>query len=139
MTKIHTSSRFDSGFALAGALALLVICAVLGVFFLKMFNLGQEDAARDAMAERAYQAAKAGVDFGLHQTLVNNTCAVAAPSFPGLSDLTVSLSCTRFSTTEAGVAVTVDTWTSLACSAASCPGARTASYVERQLRVSVAR
>lgn len=127
------------GFAMAGVLAILAVCAVLSVYLLKMFNLGQEDAARDVLGERAYQAAKAGVDYGAYQTLINNTCTSAAPSFPGLTDMTVTLSCQRVSTSEAGVAVTVDTWTSVACSAAACPGVKGPAYVERRIQISVAR
>ena len=50
------------------ALALLAICAVFGVFFLKMFLMGQDSAARDAMAEKALQEARAGAEYGAYQS-----------------------------------------------------------------------
>lgn len=139
MINVVLSRRTKSGFALAGALALLAICAALSVFFLKMFNLGQEDLARDALSEKAYQAARAGIDFGAYQTLINNTCVSSTRVFPGIAEMNVSLSCQRVSTSEGGVTVTIDTWTALACSSTSCPGVSGPGYVERQVRISVAK
>lgn len=139
MIKRHHRRLVSRGFAIAGVLAILAVCAVLSVYLVKMFNLGQEDAARDALGERAYQAARAGADYGAYQSLINNSCAAAAPSFPGLTDMTVALSCQRVSTSEAGVPVTVDTWISLACTAAACPGVKGPAYVERRMQITVAR
>lgn len=129
----------ELGFALAGALAILVICAVLGVFFLKIFNLGQEDAARDASSERAYQAARAGGEYAAYQSLVLGGCGSSSLSLAAFADLTVALSCQRFVTTEAGSPVNIDTWIIIACSAASCPGALSSSYVERRVRLVIAK
>lgn len=128
-----------NGFAIGAALAILCICAVFGVFFLKMFVLGQESSARDAMGEKAYQAARAGMEYGAYQSLINSSCLPATLAVPGFTEFTVALSCIRVSTSEAGVPVTVDTWTSLACSGAVCPGAVGPSYVERQIKVTLAK
>lgn len=127
------------GFAIAGALALLVICAALGVYFLKMFNLGQEDSARDSGSERAYQAARAGAEYAAYQSLVAGACSPTVLSFPAFADLTVSLACQRQATLEAGVAINVDAWTVTACSAAACPATPSSSYVERRLRLVIAK
>jgi MSHA biogenesis protein MshP len=129
----------SSGFAIASALGLLVICAVLGVFFLKMFNLGQEDAARDASSERAYQAARAGSEYAAYQSLVLGNCAASLLSLSAFTDLTISLACQRTVALEAGSSVNVDTWTVIACSASSCPGALSSSYVERRMRLVIAK
>ena len=137
--KIHPMRPNEFGFALAGALAILVICAVLGVFFLKMFNLGQEDAARDTSSERAYQAARAGGEHAAYQSLVVGACANSSLSLAAFADLTVALSCQRSATTEAGTSVNVDTWTIVACSKPSCPGSLSPSYVERRLRLVIAK
>lgn len=120
------------------ALALLAICAVFGVFFLTMFNLGQESAARDSMAEKALQAARAGADYGAYQSLINGTCAPSTLSLPGLSDFTVALACSRTSVVEAGTTIKIDSWTSTACSSAACPGTPSGSYVERQVKIDIA-
>lgn len=131
--------RAKSGFALAAALGLLAVCSVLGLFFLKMFTLGQEDAARDASSERAYQAARAGGEYAAYQSLVVGACSSSSVSLAAFADLTVALACQRSVTAEAGAAVNVDTWTVIACSAASCPGSPSSSYVERRLRLVIAR
>ena len=134
---IVASRSSRSGFAIAAALALLAICAVLGVFFLKMFNLGQEDAARDAGAEKAYQAARAGLEYGAYQSLSLGACANSTLALPGFTEFTVQVSCQRISTSEAGVALNVDSWMAIACNASSCPGVANAGYVERQARMSI--
>jgi MSHA biogenesis protein MshP len=124
-----------NGFAIAAALGILVICAVFGVFFMKMFNAAQESTARDAMGERAYQAARAGAEYAAYQSLVKTTCAPSTPSLPGFTEFTVSLTCARTSTSEGGTSVNVDAWTITTCTTASCPGTATAGYVERQIKV----
>lgn len=120
------------------ALALLAICAVFGVFFLKMFLMGQDSAARDAMAEKALQAARAGAEYGAYQSLANGACANATLSLPGFSGFNVAVSCTRASVVEAGEAIKIDSWTATACSAATCPSAPSAAYVERQVKIDIA-
>jgi hypothetical protein len=128
-----------SGFALAAALGVLVICAVFGGFVLKMFNLSQESEARDALGEKAYQAAKGGAEYAAYQSLIKNTCASSNVALPGFSEFTVALTCSRTATSESGVSVSVDLWTVTACSTASCPGTASAGYVERQIKVMFAR
>lgn len=133
-------TRHQRGFAAAASLFLLVVLALLGAALLKIFSASQEDATRDVMGAQAYQAARAGIEYGLYQTLRNGVCSSSTQTFPGLSDYSVALSCSRVSTQEGGVAVDVDTWTSVACNQAPCPAASPdASYVERKLVVQVSK
>lgn len=130
----------SAGFAMAGVLLLLVVLAVLGVSLTRMFIAGQEDAARDAMGSQAYQAARAGLEAGLYQSLRSGVCADSAFTLPGLADYTISLSCARSVTSEGAQPIIIDTWKSLACNQAPCPSsAPRAGYVERELRASVGR
>ena len=129
-----------SGFATFAALAILALCGGFAVFFLKMFTLGQEKAALEAMGEKALQAAKAGGEIAIYQSAVSGSCANSTVSLPGFEEFTVALSCARTTTAEGSVAVTVDQWVVTACNASTCPaGAPSGSYVERQVKLDVAR
>jgi MSHA biogenesis protein MshP len=133
------SKAAQKGFAIAAALAILAVCAVFGIFLLKMFTLGQEGAARDALGEKALQAARAGADYATYQSLVNGSCANATIAFPGFAEFTVALTCSRSTVSEGGASVLMDSWISTACSSTPCPGTASASYIERQVKLDIAK
>jgi hypothetical protein len=129
------------GFATMAALAILVICGGFSIFFLNMFTLGQESAARDALGESALQAAKAGAEVAAYRSMASGSCVNEVLALPGFEQFTVVLACSRVSTTESGAAVTIDRWVSTACSGAAgsaCPGAPGPAYVERQVKIDIA-
>ncbi len=130
------------GFALPTAVFLLVILAALGAFMLGLSQLGSRAQDQDLLGERAYQAARAGIEWGAYQSLRNGTCAGTTLAFSGTSmqDMSTSVSCTRVVADELGTAVDVDQITATACNAAPCPNPAPADgYVERQLTIVVAR
>lgn len=128
-----------NGFAVGASLAVLAICAGFSLYVVQMFTAAQETAAKDFDGEQAYQAAKAGIELAAYQSLVASTCANTSTTFPGLDSYTVSMSCSRTSTSEAGVSILVDSWLITACNAASCPSGVSASYVERQMSATFAK
>lgn len=76
------------GFAVASAVFILVILAVLAAAITLMTTQTQTEHARDTLGSRAYQAARAGLDWGAYQVLdPNNTTATSGtanlPSCPG--------------------------------------------------------
>lgn len=130
------------GIGTTGILLLLVLVAALGVFFVQIFTLGQEDAALDAMSAKAFQAAKAGIEWGKFKSMRQNSCgAFTLSGLTGLEEMRVDITCQRIVTDEGGQSVTVDEWiatacnTSSGCGSAGFPGP---GYVERQLRAVVA-
>lgn len=131
--------KSNAGFALAASLVILVICSVFGVFFTKMFLLGQEDAARDGLGAQAIQAARAGADYAAYQSLRSNSCTNSTVVFVGLSSFNVFLTCSTTTTSEAGASVVIDAWTIVACNSTSCPGTASAGYVERQMKIVLAK
>jgi MSHA biogenesis protein MshP len=98
--------------------------------------------ALDMQGARAYQAARAGIEWGLFQSLRNASCTSATLSFAGttLADFTTVVSCTTASATELTDTVTLTTLTATACNQLPCPNAAPGlSYVERQIAATVSR
>jgi len=146
-------ARASRGFALMAAVFVLVVMASVAVYLLTI-STGQVAAvAQDEQAARAYQAARAGIEWGAFQILRNpggtfaaTTCpaggsaplALGALGSPGSATFTATVTCTRTLESEGGVNVRIYVLTSNGCNRASCPGTPDATYVERQLQLVVA-
>ena len=146
------------GFTTVALLFILVVLAVLGTAIANLSSRSQMGSAMDLENARAYQAARAGLEWGAWQVLRNPAPPSAAPacfattSFsPGgtLSGFSVTVTCSRTpssgtvsdgSTTLAFFQITAN-----ACnvgSGGSCPSAAAApspNYVERQLSATYSR
>ena len=151
------------GFAIVSAIFILVVLAVLGAFILNVFTNQQIGSALDVQGARAYQAARAGIEWGVYQvqaaaaynfsygtpaTAVNTTnpntrvCPASPSSFiPGantLSGFTVTVTC--LADVDGSGGPTVFSITSVACnqpSGGACPNTVNPgnAYVERRLDV----
>ena len=123
-----------------------MVLAFLGTAML-VFSINQQHAdAMDVMGARAYQAARAGVDWGAYQVLrnpagincplggaANNVAMPAAPST--LSGFTVDVSCWSY----AAVSEAANTVTLYRLSSTATQGSvGTQGYVERQMTVTIA-
>ncbi|MBL8534618.1 MAG: hypothetical protein JNL33_12260 [Betaproteobacteria bacterium] len=111
------------GFALPSALFLLVILAMLGAFMLAVSGMQHAAQAVDVSSSRAYQGARAGIEWGLYQVLDGNNddagLSASTPQPPAcFSDTTLSLggsfdgasatvTCARTTTTEANRQIAV--------------------------------
>lgn len=131
------------GFALMLAVFLIVTLATIGVYVLTVSTGQVAAASQDEQATRAYQAARAGLERGIYQVLINSDCA-APPSIvfanPGLSGFRAELSCVQvgITETEGSASVKVYRIISKGCNANPCsPAAPTPTYVERELQVTV--
>jgi MSHA biogenesis protein MshP len=150
---MSAGARAVQGFALMAAIFILVVLSSIAVYLLTV-STGQVAAVtQDEQATRAYQAARAGVEWGAFQILRNpggtfaaTTCpaggssalAFGALGSPGATTFTANVTCSRTVETEGGVNVRIYVLTSNGCNRASCPGAPDATYVERQLQLIVA-
>lgn len=126
------------GFSLVSAIFLLVVIAALGTFAVTLSTTQQQSAALDVLGSRAYQAARAGIEWGAYQVLVNNTCPnqtlAALPNT--LSGFSVNVACTSYPAyNEAGTAINMY----LLSSTASQGTAGAPDYVERQMVVTMAK
>lgn len=134
------------GIALISAIFILVVLATLGAFMVSIFSSQQIGTALDIQGVRAYQAARAGLEWGLYQQLRGASCAGAtsfAPSGVTFTGLTVTVTCTATADPGAHSGPTVYTISATACSEPlgvepKCPNTTspTAYYIERKLEVS---
>jgi len=133
--------RRAKGFALILALFLIVSLAAIGGYLLTVSNVQVESGVMDEQGARAYQAARAGLEWGAYQVLQASSCTTQTIAFPAdLAGFSASMTCTAFAPeTEGGVSIGAFRITSTGCNAVSCPGTAAPGYVERQLQLTVAR
>jgi MSHA biogenesis protein MshP len=135
------ASKRQHGSSLVAAIFLLVVIAGLGVFMLSIYSAQQRTSSMDVRGARAYQAAKAGIEWGSYQimlpensspTLAPYNCvgAMGTPTFAGsLQGYSVSVSCSQTTTTEGNNTIRVYQITATA-SAGAAPAP---DFVERQM------
>lgn len=151
------SLRRARGFALILAVFLIVSLAAIGAYLLTLSNVQVETAIMDEQGARAYQAARAGIEWGAYQVLQNpggnfaTTTCVVGPVFPvqdmALPNLSPSptnlfraqVQCQIFGPeTEAGTPVRIYRITSTGCNQADCSAAPSGpTSVNRQLQLTV--
>ena len=66
------------GFSLVSAVFLLVVLAGLGVYAVRMNTMQQQTVTAGLRAAQAYQAARAGVQWGAYRALNASACAASA-------------------------------------------------------------
>ena len=140
------------GFSIVTAIFLLVVLAALGVFILTVSGTQHRSAALDVQGVQAYQAARAGIEWGAYRVLDPNntlnpatcgtafvTCPAGSTALPALagslSPFTVVVTCNMTQTTEGNRDVRVFAITSTATTGS--PG--TAGYIERQLQATLSK
>jgi len=64
---MRSTTRHLRGFALVSAIFILVVLAALGAFIVNISTSQQIGSALDVQGVRAYQAARAGIEWGLYQ------------------------------------------------------------------------
>ena len=127
------------GFSIVSAIFLLVVLATLGTLMLTFSTAQHAGSAQDIQGSRAYQAARAGIEWGLFQLLRGSPtppqCAGSTTLTPAgtLSGFRVIVTCTAVSTFwESGVQHTNYKITSTA-TLSSNPDVGSPDYVERSI------
>jgi MSHA biogenesis protein MshP len=136
MRNRHASQR---GFSMIVAVFLLVVLGALGAAMANLSVIQHTGLARDVQGARAYQAARAGIEWALYRSLVSSACAASA-SFvlpaQTLQSFTVTVTCTESATTPVMRQFVVT-----ACNepdGGNCPNANpTGEYVERKLQATI--
>lgn len=131
--------RTPRGFAILSAIFILVVLAALGAFILSVSSSQQMGSALDVQGARAYQAARAGIEWGLYRQLQQGNCAAATSFVPAgamLAGFTVTVTCAA--TVDANGGPTTYSLASTACSepnGGACPNTANPgpTYVERRL------
>ena len=158
----ENSKLRERGFSIITAIFLLVVLSLLGVFIVSVTGLQQSSLQLDVQGVRAYQAARAGIEWGAWQVLdPNNTinaasCTAPPPDMPvcpgavgttdlpagtlagSLSPFTVTVECTRTTTTEGNRNIWVYQLVATACNQPTggrCPNTVTpaSGYVDRRI------
>jgi len=123
------------GFSIVSAIFLLVVLATLGAFMVTFSTVQHTTSAMDVRGVQAYQAARAGIEWGTYRVLRANSCA-ATQALGNVAGFAVTVQCAQTGTyTEGVTAVTVYQITSTANSGAM----GSLAYVERQLQATVSR
>lgn len=145
--------RRQRGSLIIVGIFLLVVLAGLAVYLGNVSTTTQAASAADASTARAYQAARAGIEWATFQVLRNPAGSFAATTCPGaasvnmpalastLSSYTVTVSCSRSGSLTEGASTTVFVYKFVAnaCNiptvSPACPNAASLSstYVEREL------
>lgn len=137
------------GVGLVTAIFLLVVIAALAVAMVTVFTTQQASSALDVQGTRAYQAARAGLEWGIFKQARQGSCD-AASSFAfdpatSLGGFTVTVTCQKAEgpATDSGDEDALDRWkvTATACNApdgnGACPNpTNSADYVQRVMEAS---
>jgi MSHA biogenesis protein MshP len=134
--------KIQQGFSIITAIFLLVVLAGLGAAMVTLSTVQNQSSAMDVVGSRAYQAARAGIEWAAYQIVNNPTPATAATcantfalgSLGGtLSPFTVTVTCIQTPINGDTISWTYDV-TAIACTAATCPSTPGASgYIERSI------
>jgi len=133
---VKVSALRLNGFALMAAMFIIVTLAAISVYLLSISTGQLATVAQDEQGARAYQAARAGIDWGAFQVLRNasgafatTTCTTPAASqtldlgtlgAPGGTSFRATIACTRTTETEAGANVQIYVITATGCNRATC-------------------
>lgn len=130
------------GVSLVTAIFLLVVMAMLAVAVVSVTGTHQAASALDVQGARAYQAARAGVEWGLYQQLrpaAQSNCfattTFALPASSSLAGFTVTVQCTKSSGPGSLTRFQIQ---AIACNqpGPACPNANASGdYVQRSMQV----
>lgn len=121
------------GFAIISAIFLLVVLAALGAAMLTFSAAQHTSSAMDIQGTRAYQAARAGIEWGAYRALIDDSCAASSNVALGadLAGFSVTVQC---SATTSGA---ISAWE--LTSTASTGSVGGIGYAERSLRATVSK
>ncbi|OAI11051.1 hypothetical protein A1359_15245 [Methylomonas lenta] len=129
--------KTQRGFSIVMAIFVLVVLGLLGSYMVRMAGVQLSTFNQTLLGARAYQAAHAGIEWGIARISNGGNCAdinaQTAMSFNGLNGFSVRLSCSSQSYSEADQNPTV-----YRINALSQFGSYSSSeYVARELEVSI--
>ena len=135
------------GFTVVAAIFLLVLFAGLAALMMTISTSQQGTSAQDVQGARAYQAARAGIEWGVYQWARNGACnASATPTFGGsLAGFTVTVTCANAGAGDAGAGAgnyleggaTIQVRTITATAVTTGIAVGSLGYIERQIQVTV--
>jgi MSHA biogenesis protein MshP len=136
-----TMRGFQQGFSLVTAIFLLVVLAGLGATMMTFFTAQQQSVLLDELGARAYQASRAGIEWGAYQVVQSSSGVFATTCQSGPASqvlptqgFSVSVSCSATSAVESAATL----WVYRLTSTATRGAAGSADFVERQMQATIA-
>lgn len=144
MSRNPANQRLHRGFSLPTAIFLVLVLWLLGAFIVSITGTQQIGFALDVQGARAYQAARAGVEWAAYHALDPNNTVVPPTDLPScptspttlsalagtLAPFTVTVTCGETDATEGNR--NIRTYLIVSTAVSGAPG--TPTYVERQLQ-----
>jgi MSHA biogenesis protein MshP len=132
----------NKGFLLPAAIFILVILAGLGAYALNITSVQQATSTQDVQGSRAYQAARAGVEWAAYQVLAPGTTTLAncptSPSTLSIDNFTVTITCTRYADYfEQGTDHTIAMYDIVSTASFGTTG--TLNYINRQVQLTLSK
>jgi MSHA biogenesis protein MshP len=124
----------QTGFSLIAAIFLLVVVAGLVVFIVNIRAVQQTTLLYGVQGARANQAARSGIEWGIHQAIVNGSC-VASTSFnnAAFAGFNIEVLCGQTTHVEGGS--TIDTFSLTAIASSGSFGSL--DFVQRRIQAAV--
>lgn len=94
--------KANRGFSLPTAIFLLVILALLGAFMISLSSSQNVMSAQDVQGSRAYQAARAGMEWAAYNLKLPATTCPASPTTLTVDGFTVTVTCSLATHDEGG-------------------------------------
>lgn len=136
---MHRSNSKVAGFTLITAIFLLVVVASLSVYIISLRSVQQQTLVYGVQGARAMQAARAGIEWGIYQSIVNMNCSATSPAFSGagaaISTFSIVVGCTSSTHQEGATNIVTYQLTSVATTGTY----GTLDYVSRRLQATVSR
>lgn len=104
------TSRLSNGFTLLAALFLLVVLALLSVYMINFSAVQHTTLVYGVQGARAMQAARAGLEWGIYESIENTNCA-ASTAFNtagagSLDNFNIQVDCTLSTHIEGATTIT---------------------------------
>lgn len=122
------------GFSIVSSIFLLVVLATLGAFMVTFSTVQHTTSAMDVRGAQAYQAARAGIEWGTYKVLRPPTSCISSQLLNDVANFVVTVACEVSGTYKEG---TTDITMYRITSTASAGTVGSIGYVERQLQATV--
>lgn len=138
--RFRSRSRMrQAGVGIVTAIFLLVVMAGLAVAMVAMYTTQQASANIDLLGARAYQAARAGVEWGLFRQMRNKSCVasttLALPAGTTLAGFTVIVTCKSIGTAALPQYALSSTACNIADASGGCTPSNNPEFVSRTVEV----
>jgi MSHA biogenesis protein MshP len=99
---------YQKGITLVGAIFVLIIVSLLGQYLIKITGVQRQTSIMTLQSARAYQAASAGIEWGIFRVVNDASCVGSTELTPNIGNFTTTVLCNTVGTyNEDGTEVTI--------------------------------